>query len=214
MPPSYWNLWLLVSRSSSSVIRMPAFRNASSRRRCASVSKLKSVVSKISASGLNVIFRAALLRRAGDFEVAGRLAALVFLLVDLAVAPDFQVELLRQRVDHRDADAVEAAGDLVAVVVELAAGVQHGEHDFGRRLAVRHVVDGDAAAVVDHRHRVVDVDRDVDLIAEARQRLVDGVVDDFVDQVVQPGRSGRADVHRRPLANGLEPFRTLILSAP
>ena len=34
----------------------PPFRNASSRRRWASVSKLKTVVSKISASGLNVTF--------------------------------------------------------------------------------------------------------------------------------------------------------------
>jgi hypothetical protein len=33
---------------------MPPFRNASSRSRCASVSKLKTVVSKTSGSGLNV----------------------------------------------------------------------------------------------------------------------------------------------------------------
>ena len=54
MPPSYWNLWLLPSRSSSMVIVTPPLRNASSRSRCASVSKLNSVVSKICASGLNV----------------------------------------------------------------------------------------------------------------------------------------------------------------
>jgi hypothetical protein len=34
-----------------------------------------------------------------------------------------------QRVDDGDADAVQAAGDLVGVVVELAAGVQDGEDD-------------------------------------------------------------------------------------
>jgi hypothetical protein len=44
----------LPSRSSSSVMTRPALRNASSRRRWASVSKLKSVVSKICASGLKV----------------------------------------------------------------------------------------------------------------------------------------------------------------
>ena len=39
MPPSYWNLWLLPwSRSSSSVMVTPPFRNASSRSRWASVS--------------------------------------------------------------------------------------------------------------------------------------------------------------------------------
>jgi hypothetical protein len=72
-------------------------------------------------------------------------------------------------------------------------------------------VDGDAAAVVDDRHRPVEVDRDIDLGAVAGEGLVDGVVDDFVDQVVQPGRTGRADVHRRALADSLEPFENLDL---
>jgi hypothetical protein len=45
---------LAASRSSSSVIVTPAFRNASSRNRPASVSKLNSTISKICGSGLNV----------------------------------------------------------------------------------------------------------------------------------------------------------------
>ena len=187
-------------------MRMPAFRNASSRRRWASVSKLKSTVSKISASGAERDLRSALLRGAGDLEIGLRLSALVLLLEDLAVAPDFEVELLRQRVDDRHADAVQTARHLVAVVVELAAGVQHGEHDFGRRPAAGVLIGGNAAAVVDDRDRSVDVDRDVDLIAEAREGFVDGVVDDFVDEMMQPGRPGRADVHGRPLPHGLEAF--------
>ena len=87
--------------------------------------------------GLERDLRAALLRGPGDLEVGHRRAALVALLVDLAVAPDLQVEHLRQRVDDRHADAVQPARDLVAVVVELAAGVQHGQHDFGRGSAAR-----------------------------------------------------------------------------
>ena len=189
MPPSYWNLWLLPSRSSSIVMRMPPFRKASSRRRCASVSKLYSVVSKICGSGLNVTFVPRRCVVPVDLEVGDRSAALVALLVDLAVAPDLEVEPLGQRVDDRHADAVQAARHLVAVVVELAAGVQHGQHDFGGRLAALVPVDGNAAAVVDDGDRVVDVDRDVDLIAEAGQRLVDRVVDDLVDEMVQSRRA-------------------------
>ena len=41
----------------------------------------------------------------------------------LAVAPDPQLQLARQRVDDGDADAVQAAGNLVGVLVELSAGV-------------------------------------------------------------------------------------------
>ena len=59
----------------------------------------------------------------------------------VAVAVDLDDEPLRQRVDDRDAHAVEAAGDLVAAAAELAAGVQHGEHDLGRALALLRAVD-------------------------------------------------------------------------
>ena len=211
MPPSYWNLWFLPSRSSSIVMRMPPLRNASSRSRCASVSKLYSIVSKICGSGLNVTLVPRLCVVPVTSSVARRSPALVALLVDVAVAPDFEVEPLRQRVDDRHADAVQAAGHLVAVVVELAAGVQHGQHDFGGRLAAGVPIDGNAAAVVDDGDRVVDVDRDVDLVAVAGQRLVDRVVDDLVDEVVQPGRTGRPDVHGRPLPHGLEAFEDLDL---
>ncbi len=150
--------------------------------------------------------RAALLRRARDLEAADRIAALVGLLVDLRVAPDLEVQRLRQRVDDGDADTVETAGDFVAVVVELAAGVEHGHHDFGRGSAARVLIDGDASAVVDDGHGVVDVQRDVDLVAEAGERLVYRVVDDFVDEVVQARSTGRADVHRRALADSLQSF--------
>ena len=70
----------------------------------------------------------------------------------LAVAVDLDDQPLAERVDHADADAVQAAGDLVALAAELAAGVQDGEHDLGRALALvrtgRVRVDRDAAAVV------------------------------------------------------------------
>ena len=206
MPPSYWNLWLLVSRSSSSVIRMPAFRNASSRSRCASVSKLNSTVSKISSSGVKVIFVPRFLVVPVISRSACGFPRCVLLLEDLPVAPDLEVELLRERVDDRHADAVQTAGDLVAVVVELAAGVQHGQHDFGRRPAARVLIGRNAAPVVDDRDRSVDVNRDVDLVAEAREGLVDRVVDDLVDEMVQARRPGRSDVHRRTLADRLEAF--------
>jgi hypothetical protein len=106
---------------------------------------------------------------------------------------------------------METARDLVAVVVELASGVQHREDDFGRGLAAFMEVDRDAAAVVDHGDGVVDVDCDVDLVAVPGQGLVDRVVDNLVDEVMQSGGPGRADIHRRPLANGFEAFENLDL---
>ncbi len=140
-------------------------------------------------------------------ELGGRLAALVALRPDGAVAPDLEVELLRERVDHGDADAVQAARDLVATTVaELAAGVQGGQHHLGGGLVLGllHLLDRDAAPVVDHRAAVVGMQRHGDLLGVTRDRLVDRVVHNLVDEVVQPAGAGRADVHAGSLANGLE----------
>ena len=43
-------------------------------------------------------------------------------------------------------------------------------------------------------------------VAVAGHGLVDGVVDDLVDQVVQPADTGGADVHAGALADGFEPL--------
>ena len=51
-------------------------------------------------------------------------------MVALAVAVDLDHELGRQGVDHRHAHAVEAAGDLVALALELAAAAELGEGDL------------------------------------------------------------------------------------
>ena len=182
-------------------------RNAISRRRSRSVWARNSVSSKIVGSGQNVIDGAALLRRRPSLELALRLAALREVLLPLAaVAVDLEVEPARQRVHDRHADAVQAAGDLVALAAELAAGVQHGEHDLGRRLALvlGVVVDRDAAAVVDDPAAAVGEQRDVDPRRVAGHRLVDRVVDDLVDEVVQAGEPGRADVHPGAFPDRLE----------
>ena len=163
----------------------------------------------MSASGRNVT--ELLVRRAGREllaldELALRRSARVLLREDVAVAADLDLQTLGQGVDDRHADAVQPAGDLVAAALaELAAGVQHGEHDFDRRQALfLHLRDRDAAPVVEDGDGVVRMDRDRDLGAEAGERLVDGVVDDLVDEVVQAHHAGRADVHARALANRLE----------
>ena len=148
---------------------------------------------------------------AGDRERRDRVAVAELHGVLLAVAPDRQLQPGRQRVDHRDADAVQAAGHLVGVLVEFSAGVELGHDDLGRRDAFALVdVGRDAAAVVAHGARAVGIERHHDLGGVAGQRLVDGVVDDLVDHVVQAGAViGVADIHARPLAHGVEALEDL-----
>src|SRR5690606_12522160 len=97
-----------------------------------------------------------------------------------------QLEALGERVDDGRADAVQAAGDLVAAATELAAGMQDREHDLSgaaAELVVLLDVDRDAAAVVAHGDRVVGMDEDLDRVAVAGERLVDRVVDDLPHEV-------------------------------
>ena len=128
-----------------------------------------------------------------------------------ALAPDLDVEAGRQRVDHRRADAVQAARDRVSAAAELAAGVQHRQHDLDRRLGRvgRVRVDRDASAVVDHADAAVGEDRHVDEVVVPGERLVDGVVDDLVHEMVEAALTGRADVHAGALAHRLEAFEHL-----
>ena len=162
--------------------------------------------------GLEGDGRAGVVAVADHAHFLGDGAAGEFHLVDLALLVDLDLEPLGQGVDDRRADAVQAAGDLVAAAAELAAGVQDREDDLKRGPAGLGLdIDGDAAAVVADCDRVAGVDRDPDVVAEAGERLVDGVVDDLIDQVVQSGLGGRADVHARALADGLEAFQNLDL---
>src|SRR5262249_7999451 len=147
---------------------------------------------------LEVDERAVAAEGADLLDAGGRLAAPVGLPVLAAVAADGGDELLRQGVDDGGADAVQAAGvEVVVVVAELAAGVQHGQDDLQAGLLQLGVdVDGDAAAVVLHGDGVAGlVQGDVDGVGVAVEVLVNGVVDDLPDEVVQPLAIDAADVH-------------------
>ena len=136
-------------------MRTPWLRNASSCMRFCSVSKTNFVFGKICGSGLNVVLVPRLVGVADAADVGLGDAAFVFLLVDVAVAADFDLAPFGEEVDHRDADAVQAAGGLVGAFFELAAELEDGHHAFERghvaadffgELGV--LLDGDAAAVV------------------------------------------------------------------
>src|SRR5438132_13652036 len=53
------------------------------------------------------------------------------------------------------------------------------------------------------------MDRHVDPRAKAREGLVDRVVDDLVDEMVQPAARHRPDVHRRPAPHRLQTLQDL-----
>ena len=152
---------------------------------------------------------------ADDLERGHRITVGEAHVMFFAVAPDGEVEPFRERVDDADADAVEAARDLVGIlvigVVELTPGVELGHDDLGRRDAFAFVDSGrDAAAIVLDADRAVGVQRDEDAVAMAGQRLVDGIVRNLEHHVVEARAViGVADVHAGPLAHRVEALEDL-----
>src|SRR5262249_52885990 len=154
--------------------------------------------------GQEVDLGSALLGVAGHLEFCLRPALGVSLFPHVSIAPDLEIELVAQGVDYGDAHTVQSAGNLVGGSIELAAGMQLGEHHLRRInfFAVdNHVVDGNAAAVVHYGDGIVDMDGDVDFAGKLGQGFVHGVVDNFVDQVMQPHLTVGADVHSRTQAD-------------
>ncbi len=70
----------------------------------------------------------------------------------------------------------------------------------------------DAPTVVPHRDHVVLFNGHFDVGAVAGQRFVDGVVHNFINQMMQTPLGGGADIHTRPLSDGLQPLQNLDLT--
>ena len=176
------------------------------------MSKLNSVVSKILASGLKVTLVPRLIGLCGALQIRRWRAAFVALDPDLAASPDLEIQPLGQGINDGNTDTMKSTGNLVGVVIEFAAGMKFRQDDFGGSLPLlRHDLRGNAATVVGDGDRPVDVDADMNFGAVPRERFVDGVVDNFVDQVVKSIDARRADVHRRALTNSLKSFKNLDL---
>jgi hypothetical protein len=140
-----------------------------------------------------------------------RQAAREGLAIEHLAARDLDLEPVGQRIDHGDADAVQAARGLVGLGVELSAGMQRRHDDFERRLAreFRMRIDRDAAAVIGDGDRAVLEQFDIDEAGVARHRLVHGVVDHLGEEVVQRAFVGAADIHARPAPHRLQAFEDL-----
>ncbi len=127
----------------------------------------------------------------------------------LAVARHLDAHVRRQRVDHRDADAVQAARRGIGLAAELAARMQHGHDDLQRRFVgkARVRIDRDAAAIVADRQAAIGLQRHLDAAGMARHGFVHAVVEHFGGEVVEGAFIGAADVHAGAPADGFEPLQ-------
>ena len=129
-------------------------------------------------------------------------AAIEFHHVGAAIAADLGAGELTESRDGLGPHAVQAGRRLVRLVVELATGPDDRQDDFEvGLLLVLVLVHRDAAAIVADGQAAVEVDGDVDGLAVAGEVLVDGVVHEFVDEVVQAAGGSVGDIVVGPLAD-------------
>src|SRR5262245_25842642 len=128
-----------------------------------------------------------------------------------APAADLQLQPYGKRIHDRYANAVETARDLVGILVELSAGMELGHDDFSGRYTLRRMdVGRDAAPIVGDGAGTVRVEGNGNQRGMTGQRLIDRIVHHFVDHMVQARAIVRvADIHARPLADGIEALQDL-----
>ena len=147
---------------------------------------------------------------ANAMELLDRFAALKRDFMLTAIAAHDNLEARGKRIHARNADAVQAAGNLIALAAEFTARMEDGKNDLDRRdLLFRMLVDRNATAVVDNRNGVVFVNRDIDFGAIAGKSLVDGVVHDLIHKVMQTTRTRRTDIHAGAHTNSLKALEDL-----
>ena len=146
-------------------------------------------------------------RIADDLDRTVGNADLVGLSEPLALTVDLSDQFLGQCVDDGDTHAVESSGDLVAVLVELTAGVQVGQTHLECGFTL-FLVDsgGDTPSVIDDGYGSILVDYDIDLGGETCHDLVDSVIHHLVHHVVESARIGGSDVHTRPFPDRFQTF--------
>ena len=137
--------------------------------------------------------------------------AAVALSPQAAVARHLDLERIGQRVDDRDADAMQPARNLVRVAAEFATRVQHRQNDLERRFLGKAGmgIDRNAAAVVTHGDPAFGAELQFDAGGKPGHRLVHRIVERLGGEVMQPALVGAADIHAGAAAHRLQAFEDL-----
>ena len=123
--------------------------------------------------------------------------------VNLALCMDFNFHPFGESINNRCANAVETARNLIAFAAELTAGVEDCINNFdSRKTCLWLDADRNTASVVCNCNGIVAIDRHLDMVTVACEGFVDGIIDDFVNQMVKTSDRSCTDVHTRTLTDG------------
>ena len=103
---------------------------------------------------------------------------------------------------------MQTARDFVATAAKLAAGMKDGEHNLGGAHAfhfgIGMFINRNASAVIRDFTTAIGHQGHFNTSGVTGHCFINGVVDDFVHQVMQTGGTGRTDIHAGSFAHRLE----------
>src|SRR5208337_4358011 len=130
--------------------------------------------------------------------------------VDKPLLLDLHLEPLGECVYYGHTNSVKPPGYFVCGRIELSSCVKFGKNDLRRCPSFRvsgMEPCGDAPSVVNDSAAAVVVEEDLYQCAVSRKRLINTVVDYFVNKVVKAVNTGGANIHRRPLSNSIKALK-------
>ena len=155
------------------------------------VSKSKTVVSEnISASGLKRMKRAARFGLSDNRKLRDCVTSFKALGMHQAILRNLDLKPLRKSVDHRGADAVKAAGNLVAAAAEFSAGVKTVSTTVTEGSPSFSLMPTGIPLPLSFTLMIFRVKFYLDAVAKTGQRFVYGVIDYFIDEMMKPSRTG------------------------
>ncbi|GBE03442.1 hypothetical protein BMS3Abin09_00357 [bacterium BMS3Abin09] len=152
-----------------------------------------------------------------SFEVEGGLWYPFFIVLqpDFSVLFYSKVKPFGEGVNYRDADAVQPAGDLVRLALELSTCMEFCQGYLGpcsffgitRMFTCR-----DPPAVISNGDTAFHMDRYIYLVTKAREGLVNTVVYYFIYEVVETVNACAPDIHGGPFSDGIKALKDLNVS--
>ncbi len=106
--------------------------------------------------------------------------------VNLAVFMNLNRQPFRKRVDHRCTHTMKASGNLISSSSEFSSGMKDGIHHFqGRLSSLRLNIYRNTPTVVYHGDGISLVDLNQDFRTVSRQSLINGIIYNFINQMVK-----------------------------
>ena len=147
---------------------------------------------------------------ANDLDWSSRLTKSIFLTVDMTLTVDLCTKIIREGVDTGNTDTMKTTRNLIGILVELTARMQHGHYNLkSRTMLFRVHIDRDTTSVIYNLYGIVLKNEDLDIICITCKCLVDTVINDLTYKVVKTLNTCVSNIHGWTLAYSLQSFQHL-----